>query len=308
MSDVMTVLGPIPADSLGTTLPHEHVFINLMNEYKKEGVLNDPRLAESELRNYVGIGGRTVVDLTSLELGRDPRALKKVALATGLNIVMGSGHYRDPYIDRESMDRIGVAGLTAALIDDIQNGFENSGIRPGIIGEVGSNRAWISSAEERALRVAAKAHLATGLTIMTHAARWPLGEAQLDVLSEVGVDPRCVIVGHCDMVPSMEYHETIAARGAFVEFDTIRGEQEYMTRRQVEYVMNMARKGYLEQVLISHDVCLTSLYTVYGGTGYTFVTGAFIELLRAAGLSDDDVNTLIVHNPARALTAATRLS
>jgi phosphotriesterase-related protein len=289
-------------------LPHEHVFIDLMNEYKKEGVLNDARLAESELKKFVAIGGRSLVDCTSLELGRDPRALEAIASATGLNIVMGSGHYRDPYIDRDLMDRKGVAGLAKALIDEIEHGFEDSGIRPGIIGEVGSNRGWVSSTEERALRVAAKAHLATGLTIMTHAARWPLGLPQLDVLCEVGVDPRCVIVGHCDMVPSMEYHEAIAARGAFAEFDTIRGEQDYMTNRQVEYVVNLARKGYLEQVLISHDVCLTSLYTANGGKGYAFVTGPFVERLRAAGLTEDDVNTLIVDNPARALTAASHLS
>ncbi len=198
MPRVMTVTGPIDAQDLGVTLPHEHVFLNLMLEYKKEGVLNDEVLARRDAEQLHDFGCRSLVDCTSVELDRDPMALLRMAEATGFNIVMGCGHYRDPYIDREQLDRRGVEGLATDLIAEIQDGFEGTGIRPGIIGEVGSNRAWISALEERALRVAAKAHLATGLTIMTHAARWPLGLPQLDILEEAGVDPRCVVIGHCD--------------------------------------------------------------------------------------------------------------
>ena len=304
MAEVMTVRGPVDASTLGVTLPHEHVFLNLMLEYKKEGVLNDEELARRELAQLDDVGCRTLVDLTSLELDRDPVALRRMSEATGITIVMGCGHYRDPYINREYLDRKGIDGLTADLVDEIRNGYEDTGIRPGIIGEVGSNHKWISSTEERALRVAARAQLATGLTVMTHAARWPLGLPQLAILREMGVDPRHVVVGHCDMVPSMAYHEAIAETGAFVEFDTIRGENEYATSSRVEWVMNLVRKGRLEQILLSHDICLTSLYTAFGGVGYTFLFREFIPRLRAAGLGDGEIETLLVHNPARMLTAS----
>lgn len=303
MTDVMTVRGAVDASTLGITLPHEHVFLNLMLEYKKEGVLNDEVLARRELAQLEEHGCRTIVDLTSLELDRDPVALRRMSEATGLTIVMGCGHYRDPYINRDYLDRKGIDGLTADLIDEIRNGYQDTGIRPGIIGEVGSNHKWISASEERALRVAARAQLATGLTIMTHAARWPLGIPQLAILREMGVDPRHVVVGHCDMVPSTEYHEAIAATGAFVEFDTIRGENEYATSSRVEWVMNLARKGHLEQILLSHDICLTSLYTASGGVGYTYLFREFVPRLRAAGLGDGEIETLLVANPARMLTA-----
>jgi len=105
------------------------------------------------------------------------------------------------------------------------------------------------------------------------------------------------------MVPSTEYHETIAATGAFVEFDTIRGENEYATSSRVEWVMNLARKGHLEQILLSHDICLTSLYTASGGVGYTYLFREFVPRLRAAGLGDGEIETLLVANPARMLTA-----
>jgi phosphotriesterase-related protein len=304
MTDVMTVRGPVDPDTLGITLPHEHVFLNLMLEYKKEGVLNDEVLARRELEQLEAFGCRTIVDLTSLELDRDPVALQRVSEATGITIVMGCGHYRDPYIDREQLDRKGIDGLTEELVDEIRNGYGDTGIRPGIIGEVGSNHKWISASEERALRVAARAQLATGLTLMTHAARWPLGLPQLAILREMGVDPRHVVVGHCDMVPSTAYHEAIAAAGAFVEFDTIRGENEYATASRVEWVMNLVRKGHLEQILLSHDICLTSLYTAFGGVGYTYLFREFVPRLRAAGLGDGEIETLLVRNPARMLVAS----
>lgn len=304
MTDVMTVRGPVDASTLGITLPHEHVFLNLMLEYKKEGVLNDEVLARRELEQLEPFGCRTIVDLTSLELDRDPEALRRMSEATGLAIIMGCGHYRDPYIDRDQLDRKGIDGLTADLVEEIRHGYQDTGVRPGIIGEVGSNHKWISASEERALRVAGRAQLATGLTIMTHAARWPLGLPQLSILGEMGVDPRHVVVGHCDMVPSPEYHEAIAATGAFVEFDTIRGENEYATASRVEWVMNLVRKGYLDQILLSHDICLTSLYTAFGGVGYTHIFREFVPRLRAAGLGDSEIDTLLTVNPARMLTAS----
>jgi predicted metal-dependent phosphotriesterase family hydrolase len=301
---VMTVLGAVDVAALGPTLPHEHLFLNLMAEYKKEGVLNDEGLAIAELAPFVALGGRTIVDCTSVELDRDPLAIRRVAEATRLNVVMSCGHYRDPYIDRDWLDRHSVVELAANIVAEVRDGVGDTGIRPGIIGEVGSNRAWISSSEERALRAAAKAQLETGLTIMTHAARWPLGIPQLDILTDCGVDPHHVVIGHCDMVPSTEYHEAIARRGAFVEFDTIRGENEYATTRRVDWVMNLVRKGHLEQILLSQDVCLTTLYSAYGGEGYSFVFREFLPRLRAAGLSEGELETLTCANPARALTAA----
>ena len=301
--DFMTVTGPRPLSEMGPTLPHEHVFLNLMPEYKAQGVLNDERLAVEELGKLPSVGCRTIFDLTSLEIDRDPEALKRISEETAVAIVMGSGHYRDPYLSPEHLDRNEVEALTEALVDEIETGYRNTGIRPGIIGEVGSNHKWISSREERALRTAGRAAKRTGLTVFTHAARWPLGLPQLDILQREGVDPRHVVIGHCDMVPSMEYHQAVADRGAFVEFDTIRGRDEFVTMRQVEYVMNMVRRGHIEQVLISHDLCLTTLYQAYGGNRYTFIFDSFLDLLGDAGLNADELRVITIDNPARAVSA-----
>src|SRR5262249_16055421 len=98
--DIMTVTGPVSQDDLGVVLPHEHVFIDLVKEYRGNGLLNDEHLARAELAGLREAGGGTLVDLTLDEIGRDPAALRRVSEASGVQIVMGCGHYRDPYLDR----------------------------------------------------------------------------------------------------------------------------------------------------------------------------------------------------------------
>ncbi len=301
MSTVMTVLGPVDAADLGVTLPHEHVFLDLVREYRGDGLLNDPVLAVRELTAYVEAGGRTLVDCTSVGLSRDPVALREVARETGLNIVMGCGFYRDPYLPAE-LDRLSVDAAADWIVHDIEEGVDGTGVRAGVIGEIGSDRGHLSALEERSFRAAARAHLRSGLTITTHAARWPVGLPQLDLLAEEGVDPRRVVVGHCDMVPDPAYHLEVARRGAFVQFDTVQGESDYDTRCRLEWIRALADHGFLERVLLSQDVCLRSNYAELGGPGYAYVPTTFAAHLREAGFSASDVDTLLVDNPRRALT------
>jgi phosphotriesterase-related protein len=297
----MTVLGPVPGHQLGTTLPHEHVFIDLVREYRGDGLLNDHALAVEELGAFVAAGGRTVVDCTSLGLGRDPEALARVARETGLNLVMGCGWYRDPYLPAE-VDQQPVEALAELVVRDIEEGVDDTGIRAGIIGEVGADRWYVSAREERSFRAAARAHHRTGLTITTHAARWPVGLPQLDLLAEERVDPRRVVVGHCDMVPDPDYHLALARRGAWVQFDTVQGESEYDVRCRVAWIRSLAEHGHLDRVLLSHDVCLRSNLAAMGGCGYAYVPTAFADVLRSSGFDDADLRMLLVDNPRRALT------
>ncbi|HET8602451.1 MAG TPA: hypothetical protein VFM09_00840 [Marmoricola sp.] len=297
----MTVLGPIDASELGITLPHEHVFIDLVREYRGEGLLNDRALAVAELREYVEAGGRTLVDCTSVGLARDPLALVSVAEETGLHIVMGCGYYRDPYLPPE-LDRMSVDEVADTIVRDIEEGVDGTGVRAGVIGEIGSDRGHLSALEERSFRAAARAHHRTGLTITTHAARWPVGVPQLDLLAEERVDPHRVVVGHCDMVPDPAYHLELAKRGAFVELDTVQGESDYDTRCRVAWVRNLAEHGFLDRLLLSQDVCLRSNLRALGGSGYAYVPTAFADQLRAAGFDDSDLRTILVDNPRRALT------
>jgi predicted metal-dependent phosphotriesterase family hydrolase len=302
MSDVMTVTGPVPSAELGLTLAHEHVFLNLMREHRATGLLHDLELMRRELDAFVRAGGRTLVDCTNMGLGRDPTALREVAKATGLNIVMGCGLYRDPYIDRDWVDERSVAEIAELIVRDLTEGTDGTGIRAGIIGEIGADRHYVSAVEERSFRAAARAHLATGATITTHAARWPVGLAQLEILVSEGVDPARVIVGHTDTVPSFAYHQELIRIGAWVQYDSIRGDSEYNTESRIRFVVQMVREGHVGRLLLSHDVCNRTHLKNFGGTGYDYIPTTFVNLLREYGISNDEIEQMTVVNPRRALT------
>jgi phosphotriesterase-related protein len=298
VTDVMTVTGPVPADELGVTLPHEHVFLDLTREYRGNGLLNDHDLAASELQRYADAGGRTLVDVTSGGLRGDPAGLRVMAERTGLHIVRGCGYYRGAYFPPE-VDLLSTDALADLIVREIEEGTD--GVRAGIIGEIGCDRH-LTALEERSFRAAARAHRRTGLTITTHAARWPVGTAQLDLLVEEGVDPRRVVIGHCDMVPDHEYHLALAKRGAWVQLDTVQGVHEWDTQQRLGWLRSLADHGYLDRVLLSQDVCLRSDYAAMGGPGYAYVVTTFAERLKEAGFDEAALRGLLVDNPRRMLT------
>jgi predicted metal-dependent phosphotriesterase family hydrolase len=299
----MTVRGPVPAEALGVTLPHEHVFIDLMREYRGDGLLNDEPLMTREVAAFHDAGGGTIVDVTSIGLGRRPEALRRVSQATGVNIVMGSGFYRVPYLDRDAIDRQTVDELADGIVRDLEEGVDGTDVRAGIIGEIACD-GWLTAAEERCFRAAARAHRRTGLTITTHAGWWPVGPAQLDLLEEEGVDPARVIIGHCDLVPDQAYHLELARRGAWIQFDCIQGATEYDTTQRLTWIRALLDAGFGDRLLLSHDVCLRSNLATFGGPGYTYVPTTFRERLIESGIPTEVVTSLLVHNPRRALSGA----
>lgn len=301
MGALMTVTGPVDAGELGFTLTHEHLFINLLREYRGNGLLNDELLAIEECQKFAALGGRTIVDCTNGSMGRDPEALRRVAEATGLNIVMGCGHYRVPYLDHDWLDAHPVDEIAESIVIELTEGIGDDHIRPGVIGEIGADKWFISAHEERSFRAAARASIRTGVTVTTHAARWPVGQAQLDLLLEEGMDPTRIIVGHCDTVPVPDYPLSIAERGAYVQFDNIRGLTEYDLVRQASQVVRLRDAGHLDKVLLSHDVCLRTHLSISGGPGFELISKDFLPRLLRVGLTEDEIRMVTHDNPARAL-------
>lgn len=231
-------------------------------------------------------------------------ALDRLARETGVNIVLGTGHYRDPYLDREWFDRHGADAIAELMVRDLESGFPGTEVKAGVIGEIGAEQWYVSAAEERSFRAAARAHLRTGVTVTTHAARWPVGLAQLDILTAEGVDPGRVVIGHCDMVPSPEYHLEVARRGAYVQFDTFhRCTEPRALRSRVDAIMRLVRAGFLERVLVSHDMFLADHLGTAGGPGLTYITERLPAALAAAGLDAGETEQILVANPQAALAS-----
>lgn len=302
---------------------HEHLGVNIVSEYRNDGLLNDADLLATELELLVDAGGRTLVDVTPHELavgghlapssGSDfsTRPVANVQLAqhvsrrTGLNVVLGTAHYRDPYLTHRHLAESSVDEVAASLVRNLTEGFPGTDVRAGIIGEVGSDRWFISPPEERSFRAAARAHHETGAAITTHAARWPVGMAQLALLREEGVDARSVVIGHADTVPDAAYHRQVLDAGAYLQFDMIRGVTAWHMERLVGWVITLVRDGYRDQLLLSQDVCLTSHLTAFGGGGYAYLPGPFATLCVQRGLRESDFAAIMVDNPRRVLTGST---
>jgi phosphotriesterase-related protein len=309
MAHVQTVLGPIEPDSLGLTLPHEHTQIALWHiegRWDYWQLTRDEPVILAELERFRAAGGSGLVDLTLPGVGRDPRWLRDVSIASGLHVVMGCGWYRTAYYPPEArIDRRPVDDLADELVAEIGSGVGDTAIRPGIIGEIGTDKPWLSPSEERVHRAAARAARRTGLAITTHAVLSDVGLAQLRVFEEEGLDPARVVVGHADSYPVLDHSLEIIKRGASLEFDFIGmpWERERIgEERTIELLCELLGRGHADHVLLSQDVCNDSQLVRFGGNGYGYLVETFLPRLRAAGVSDAEIETMTVANPRRLLT------
>ena len=309
-----TVLGAVDPGELGFTLPHEHTQIALWHikaRWDYWELTRDEAVIRDELARFAAAGGRSLVDLTLPGVGRDPAWLVAVAEATGLNIVMGCGWYREAYYPAEAViDRRSVDHLAEELIREATEGVAigegDRRVRPGIIGEIGTDKPWVSGQEERVFRAAARAARATGLAVTTHAVMSDVGRAQLRILEEERLDPARVVIGHADSFPVLEHHLAIVETGASVEMDflgmSFTATEQHGEDRTVELICELLARGHAGRVLLSQDVCHNSQLVRYGGNGYAYLANVFLPRLRAAGVSDSEIEQLTAANPRRILT------
>jgi len=303
---VQTVLGPVAPGGLGFTLPHEHTKCSLWwieNRWDYWELIGDEPRINEELAAYKGLGGGTLVDVTPIGIGRDLARLARLSQATGLHIVAGAGWYRQAYypaearIDRRSIDD---------LADEIVQEFVDGPVRPGIIGEIGTDKPWVTAQEERVFRAAARAALRTGASVTTHAVQSDVGLAQLTILEDEGLDPARIAIGHCDSHPRIEHWREIVRRGAHVEADFLGMSFTPLERagepKVVELISTLLNEGFEKQILLSQDVCHDSQLASYGGNGYTYLQKSFLPRLAAAGVDAATIKTITVENPARLLT------
>ena len=335
-SQVMTVLGPVAAVELGVTLMHEHILndcrcwwhkptdparLRLACEDVTPGIigelrmdpfvnldnctLDDERLAIAELAQAVELGARTVIDPTCRGIGRDPRALARIAAATGLNIVMGAGYYLEASHPPE-VANLPPEAIADRIVAEARDGVDGTGVRIGIIGEIGVS-ADFTPAEQRSLRGAAQAARRTGLPLMVHLPGWfRHAHRVLDMTEAEGADPRHTVL--CHMNPSFadsEYQRSLAQRGAFLEYDMVgmdywyadQGVQCPSDEDNARALAGLIEAGHLDRLLISQDVFLKMMLTRYGGFGYAYILRHFVPRLQRHGVAPAAIETMLVANP-----------
>ncbi len=303
---VMTVLGPVPPAELGFTLMHEHLltsFWHATHRFDLAGMPEDDRYVVEDLERLTATGCRTLVDVTPVGINRNPERLRELARCCGIQLVMGCGWYRDSYYPAAAeIDRRSVDSLADELVNEIETGVGDTGVRPGIVGEVGTEKGWLSPTEERVHRAAGRAAVRTGLSVMTHSFGSDIGLWQLRVLVEEGVDPKRVIIGHADTYRIPSYHRALLEQGANIEFDTLTWYRPTLFEDALDLICEYVRDGFRDQLLVSSDTCKSEHLTKFGGAGFTGVHDRVLPGLRSRGLTDADLNKIFVDNPRRMLT------
>lgn len=334
--NVMTVAGAIPASALGVTLMHEHILndcrcwwhapktperqyladsfvcIEILSELRQDPFVNkhnitldDEPLAIVELKDFAAHGGRTVVEPTCQGIGRDPRALRRISEASGLNIVMGAGYYLGSSHPAKVAD-MSIDQIADEIVQEAVVGVDGTDIKIGMIGEIGVSSDFTAQ-EEKSLRAASRAQRRTGLPLMVHLPGWfRLGHKVLDVVEEEGAELRHTVL--CHMNPShddLSYQQELAIRGAFLEYDMI-GMDFFYADQQVQCpsdeeaaraIVKLVEKGLIDRILLSHDVFVKMMLTRYGGNGYAYILKHFLPRLKRHGLSDRQLEILMRDNP-----------
>lgn len=339
MKTVETVQGPIPAEKLGITLMHEHLFvdrsrlwedpigpkrkfarrpveIDMLGQLRLDPYSNfdnclliDTDLACKEVEHFYNHGGSTIVDVTNIGVGRDPKALLEVSRRTNLNIIMGAGYYLNDTIPAHVKD-MSIDAIKEEIIKDLTVGVDDTGIKAGIIGEIGIGPN-MTDLEVKVLRGAARAQKETGKTLTIHTPAWKrYCHDILDVVEEEGANLEQTILDH--MNPSMDeldYQLSLVKRGCYLEYDMIGIEvlfpgegQSPSDEDNANAIVRLLEQGVGAKLLLSQDIFLKMFLKTYGGYGYSHILENFVPRLRGKGVSENEVQQLLVDNPRKCLT------
>jgi phosphotriesterase-related protein len=344
---VVTVLGPVEPERLGRTLVHEHLFIDLRRcsyvppppelapiaESLVAGldravlaehscavldnlVLDDADLAAAELSRFAEAGGHAIVDVTPADIGRAPERLRALASASGVAMVMGCGHYCEIAHGEEVAGR-SEDELLASLMAELEHGAGSSGVRPGIIGEIGVNGeergsrrlvGEMTPTERRVLRAAAKAARATGAPMTIHLpSRASAVTATIAELEAVGAPMEQISLSHMDTIGDFRLHEEALEHGLWIQYDCFGMAlvndwyRDAGDAARIDWLARHRDAGRLGRVLVSHDVWCKAQLAAHGGGGYAHLLTAVVPRLAQRGFGEEDLDLLLVRNPAEFL-------
>ena len=339
---VQTVLGMVDAEDLGVTLPHEHLLADFsvwFTEPKEAGLKKlayepvsiknrdwiwhnpqsnldngrflDEEVVIEEVLLFKREGGCTIVELSNVNIGRDPLGLARISRATGINVVMGSGYYvgevQGPDYDRKTEEDI-----AEEIIADIQVGVGDTGVYAGIIGEIGCSYP-LHDREKKCLRAAVRAQQQTGAAINIHPGRSVNSPIEIiRMLDDTGADISHVVMSHLDLIvhPFGILCE-LAETGCYLEYDFFGGypfnpprwglDPRPCDRERIEQILALIKEGYLKQILISHDIGTKVKLVHYGGGGYAHILRNMVPQMRSQGITKEQIHTIMVENPRRLL-------
>jgi len=213
------------------------------------------------------------------------------------------------------MDRRTVDDLAREMIADITSGVGDTGIRAGLIGEIGTTYPWTEN-ERKVLRAAVVAQRETGAPLMIHPGRYPGMPMQLvELVGKEGGDLRRTIMCHiCRTISDVRAVIDLAQAGIWLEYDLFGMENSFYPYNpsfdmpndggRMAHVLALIAAGHGDQILMSHDIAYKTSLVKYGGYGYHHLLVNVVPRLRAKGVDDAGLTRLLVENPACAFAFA----
>jgi phosphotriesterase-related protein len=304
MTFIQTVLGRIPPQELGVTYSHDHLLFHPpapIADQDPDLCLDSVPAAIQELGYFSAAGGQAIVEMTTVELGRDPLAMKTIAEVTGVHVVAATGYNKSKFCEAV-VEKKSPGEIFGEMVSDLTQGIDGTGICAGVI-KASSSKEHMSPGERKVFQAAIRAHLETGAPISTHTEAGTYALEQIEMLLSGGVPPEKIIIGHLDRKLDWDYHLEIASTGVFMGYDQISKEKYWPDAARIEFIRRLIQSGYGRQILLSGDWARKSYWPSYGfghGPGLTYILWRFVPLMLEGGISRDDVHALLVENPAQA--------
>ena len=286
----------------GYTLMHEHITIDLSG-VKKDTDCQLDCYAETvkEFKNLYEHGVRRIVDVTNDGMGRNPDYVANVEKETGIHIVHSTGFYKEPFLPERVYGQT-VQEMADWMIGEIRNGIDG-GVKPGMIGEIGTSKNTMTETEKKVFDASVIAARETGLPIYTHSTLGTYAPEQAAYFKATGLPMDRIVLGHLDLSGDLDYIRRVLDYGVSIGFDTVGKNNYFPDAKRVEFLLALEAEGRLDQIVLSEDLTRKSHLKYKGGIGYSYLFETFIPMVKEAGLKQESLDTMLIHNPARILGA-----
>lgn len=283
------------------TLMHEHITIDL------SGIKNDEdcRLdcfeeSQNELCRLYELGVRRILDVTNIGMGRNSDYCRLMEESTGIQILSATGFYKEPFLP-DFVYTMSVRELAKLAVKEISEGIANTGIKASVIGEFGTSKDTFTEMERKVFDSMALAAVQTGAVVTTHTTLGTMALEQAEHLKTEGVKPENIIIGHLDLSQNPDTIISVLKEGVNIGFDTV-GKNNYCPDTfRAQMLKRIAKEGYLDQVVLSMDITRKSHLKKWGGPGYAYFFETFLPMLLEYGLSEAQIEQLMIDNPNRIL-------
>jgi phosphotriesterase-related protein len=340
---VITVKGPIDSAELGITTAHEHIFCDYSKDYveppeyikaifaeqdismehgvtlKNYGwlmreplwsidnqILSDYQDAKEEMLILKRAGVKSVLDPTNIGVGRNPLALRRLAEELDMNFITCTGYYRNKFHPPE-VEGMSIEDIEETMFRELTQGIDDTGIRAGMMGELGTTGNNIFPRERKVLIAAGRVNRKTNAPIMVHTeGRREIILEAIRILTENGANVEQVHICH---VNSADHWEDILKTGVSIGMDcfgsTFNVDSElYILETDMERILCLKRAldaGYADRIIIGNDVCMKMRLHKYGGWGYDHLLTNLFPYMRKAGITDEQLHTLLYEAPRKLL-------